>query len=220
MARAAVVLSGCGVRDGSEIHESVCTILALAKNGVETLFFAPNIPQAEVVNHVENAVLIGEVRNALVESARIARGKIADLATADASQIDAIFFPGGSGAAKNLSTFAGDGANCRVNEQVERIVLQMHDAGKPIGALCIAPVIIAKILGGKGIKVKVTIGNDKTTASAIEQMGAQHVECPADDCVTDAENKVVTTPCYMLARSIDEVYRGTSRLVTEVLKLI
>lgn len=219
MAKAGIILSGCGVRDGSEIHETVCTLLALAKYAIEPVFFAPNIPQAEVINHVENVVLAGEVRNVLLESARIARGNITDLANASADQLVAVIFPGGSGVIKNLSTFAAEGANCRVNAHVERIILDMHEAGKPIGALCIAPVLVAKVFGSRGIKVTVTIGNDRATASILEQMGARHVTCPADQCAVDAEHKVVTCPCYMLAKSAEEVYRGVKQLAAEVLKL-
>jgi len=220
MPKVGVVLSGCGVRDGSEIHETVCTILALEKFGAEAVFMAPNIPQANVVNHLENAVLEGEARNVLVESARIARGRIQDLAVVKADQLDAVIFPGGMGAAANLCTFETDGVNCKINDQVERLINEMLDAGKPIGALCIAPVLVAKALANRGLTAMVTIGTDKETAEKITAMGGCHVDCPVHECVVDNKHKVVTTPCYMLARSIEEVYRGVTRMVEEVLQLL
>jgi len=220
MEKVGIVLSGCGRLDGSEIHESVCTALAVVKNGAEVEFLAPNIPQAEVINHAAGTALAGEVRNVLVESARIARGVIRDLAGVSADQIDAVIFPGGSGAVKNLCTYAEAGADCAVNEHVERLILGLHGAGKPIGAECIAPVLLARVLGKRGVRPKLTIGTDKETASAIEAMGGSHVECGVDQCVVDEENKLVTTPCYMLAKSIDQVYAGAGRLVTEILRLI
>jgi len=220
MPKVGLVLSGCGVRDGSEITESVCTVLALEKFGVDVDFMAPNIPQGQVVNHLEDVPLAGEARNVLVESARIARGNIRDLAGVNANQIDAVIFPGGLGAAKNLCTFADEGPHCRVNDQVESLINEMVDMGKPIAALCIAPVIIARVLGKRNISVMLTIGTDKETASAIDAMGACHVGCPVQECVVDQEHKIVTTPCYMLAKSVEEVYRGVSRTVEEMLKLI
>jgi enhancing lycopene biosynthesis protein 2 len=221
MTRVGVILSGCGVKDGSEIHEAVCTLLVLSKNGVESRIFAPNIPQAEVVNHLENVPLLEETRNVLMESARIARGKISDLSEARADDLDALIFPGGLGVVKNLSTFAAEGIHCRINAQVERIVGEMIDAGKPIGALCIAPMMLACILGRKGIQgVSLTIGTEKKLVEELTKMGFCHMDCPAHECVVDEAHKIVSTPCYMLAKNIDEVYRGVSRLVEEVLRLI
>jgi enhancing lycopene biosynthesis protein 2 len=221
MARVGVILSGCGVKDGSEIHEAVCTLLALSKNGAEIRFFAPNIPQAEVFNHVEGVPLAEESRNVLMESARIARGKIRDLAEAKAADLDAIIFPGGLGAVKNLCNFASEGVRCRVNNQVERIINEMIDAGKPIGALCIAPMMLACVLAKKNLKgLMLTIGTEKKLAEELDKMGFCHVDCPVHECVVDEEHKIVTTPCYMLAKSVDEVYSGVSRLVEEVLRFI
>lgn len=221
MTRVGVVLSGCGVKDGSEIHEAVCTLLVLSKNGVESCIFAPNIPQAEVVNHLENVPLLGESRNVLMESARIARGAISDLSTACADDLDALIIPGGIGVVKNLCTFAAEGLHCRINDQVERIIGEMLDANKPIGALCIAPMMLACILERKGINnVMLTIGTERKLAEELGKIGLCHVECPAYECVVDEAHKIVTTPCYMTAKSIDEVYRGVSRLVEEVLRLI
>ncbi len=221
MCAVALILSGSGVRDGSEIHESVCTMLALARMGIDEIkSYAPNIPQADVINHLENTILEGESRNVLIESARIARGKIQDITQFDIENTDAVIFPGGAGVIKNLCTYQSDGINCSVNENIERIIIQTHKANKPIGALCIAPLLISIVLGRKGIKGTVTIGNDKETAKQIEATGFRHIECPPRQCLVDDKNKLVTTPCYMLAKSIDEVYAGISRLVEEVLQLI
>jgi enhancing lycopene biosynthesis protein 2 len=220
MPKIGVILSGCGNRDGSEIHEAVCTLLALAKNDVETFIFAPNIPQADVINFLEGSQLVGESRNVLVESARIARGKIKDITHAKVSDLDGIIFPGGSGVIKNLCTFAEDAGKAKINQHVSDLIVNFHKSGKPIGALCIAPVLIALALGRQGVKAAVTIGTDTNVASQIESLGFMHVQCSANDCIVDQENKIVTTPCYMLAQSVDEIYRGISRLVEEVLRLI
>jgi enhancing lycopene biosynthesis protein 2 len=220
MAKTGVILSGCGVRDGSEIHEAVCTLLALSQRGIETLIFAPNIPQAQTINHLNGSVSAGETRNVLVESARIARGQIRDLTSAKINELDAVIFPGGLGASRNLSTFDREGMACSVNDQVERIINEMFDAHKPIGALCIAPVVIARVLSKRKIPGKITIGNEKKLAAEIERVGFHHVDCSAADCVVDQTHKIVTTPCYMLAKSIDQVFLGVNRLVEEVLRLI
>ncbi len=221
MCAVAVILSGCGVRDGAEIHESVCTLLALSRMGVEDIrCYAPNIPQTDVINHLENTAIEGETRNVLIESARIARGKIRDITNLKLEKTDAIIFPGGAGVIKNLCTYQADGINCEINKDIERIIIDAHKASKPIGALCIAPLLIAIVLGRTGVKGTVTIGNDKEIAKQIESVGFRHIECPVRQCLVDDKNKLVTTPCYMLAQSIDEVYAGISRLVEEVLQFI
>jgi len=220
MPKVAVVLSGCGYLDGSEIHEAVCTLIALDQAGAEVLCAAPDIPQAEVINHAEKCPLAGEGRNVLIESARIARSKICDLATVKADQIDALIMPGGLGAAKNLSTFATDGADCKVNPALDRLVGQLIEAEKPIGAICISPAVLAVMLGRRGIKARVTIGNDKDTAAVIAAVGCSHIECPADDIVVDEQYKIVTTPAYMLAEGPAQVFAGVSKLVRKVLEMI
>ncbi len=221
MPKVGVVLSGCGVFDGSEIHESVAAILALDRAGAKIIYMAPDAPQLHVINHIAGEPAEGESRNVLVESARIARGDIKNIAEVKAADIDALIFPGGFGAAKNLCDFAVKGADCTVNTDVSRLVLEMHSAGKPVGFICIAPALAAKIYGLAGIKgVKLTIGTDKDTAEAIEAMGAEHVNCDVRDCVVDADHKVVTTPAYMLATRINELADGIEKLVNEVLKLV
>jgi enhancing lycopene biosynthesis protein 2 len=219
MPRVGVCLSGCGVYDGSEIHEAVLTLLALDQAGAKIVCCAPNVDQPVVVNHLDRSAT-REKRNVLMESARIARGDIRDLATVKASEIDALIFPGGFGAARNLCTFADDGPDCKVNPEVERLVGEMLAAGKPIAAICIAPAMLARILGRRGVKAQVTIGTDAATAGAIEKMGMTHHSCPCVSFVVDREHKIVTTPAYMLGQGPAEVFEGISGLVGEVLRLI
>ena len=219
MPRVGVCLSGCGVYDGSEIHEAVLTLLALDRAGAEYLCCAPNVEQPVVVNHLDRSAM-REKRNVLVESARIARGNVRDLATVKASEIDALIFPGGFGAARNLCTFADDGPDCQVNPEVGRLVSEMLAAGKPVAAVCIAPAMLARILGQRGVQAQLTIGTDAATAAAIEKMGATHRSCPCSSFVVDRDHKIVTTPAYMLGKGPAEVYEGISGLVGEVLRLI
>jgi enhancing lycopene biosynthesis protein 2 len=215
MTNVAVVLSGCGVYDGSEIHEAVLTLLALDRAGAGYQCFAPNIEQMHVINHLTGEVAEGESRNVLVEAARIARGDVKDLATARAEDFDALIIPGGFGAAKNLSDFAVKGAECSLQPDMERFARAMAEAGKPAGYVCIAPAMVPRIYGD----AKVTIGTDADVAGAIGSMGGVHVECPVREFVVDEENKVVTTPAYMLAERIEEAAEGIEKLVHEVLRM-
>jgi len=215
MKRVGVVLSGCGVYDGSEIHEAVLTLLALDRAGAAAVCMAPDVDQAHVIDHLTGEEADG-TRNVLIESARIARGQVKNIQDVTARELDALILPGGYGAAKNLSTFAFKGADCTVHGDVTRLVKQMHQAGKPIGAMCIAPVAIARIFGGE-LRVDLTIGSDPETAEAIERMGARHVESPVTEIVVDEANKVVSTPAYMSAKTISEAAEGIGKLVTAVL---
>ena len=213
--RIGVVLSGCGVYDGAEIHESVLTLLAISRQGAEAVCYAPNINQHHVINHLTGEP-VPETRNVLVESARIARGKIQDLSAFRVADIDALIFPGGFGAAKNLSTFAFYGPDCTVNEQVAAAINATVAAGKPVGALCIAPAVLAKVLGN----VELTIGQDDGTAAALEKLGARHRKTKAGEVVVDREKRIVTTPCYMLESSIAEIAEGADNAVRAVIGLI
>jgi enhancing lycopene biosynthesis protein 2 len=210
----AVILSGCGNKDGAEIHESVMTLWAIHRHGADYQCFAPDIPQRHVLNFITDQEM-AEERNVLIESARIARGNIKDLAMYDADDFDALVIPGGLGVAKNLSTFAFDGPHCFVNEEVERSVKQTAAKGKPIGALCIAPAIIARILGD----VEVTIGQDPGTEAAVVQMGASHSITTHGEIVVDREKKIVTTPCYMLDARVDQIGEGAENLVKAVIEM-
>jgi enhancing lycopene biosynthesis protein 2 len=217
MKKIGVVLSGCGVYDGSEIHEAVLTLLAIDRQGCEAVCMAPAVDLA-VIDHLTGKET-GEKRSVLVESARIARGKISDVKEVRAADLDAIVFPGGFGAAKNLCNFALKGAAASVNPDVARLLKEMATAGKPIGAVCIAPAFIAAVLGGE-YSPTVTIGNDPGTAAEINKTGAKHQDCPVTEFVIDQKNKLVTSPAYMLANRISEVYEGVDKCVREVVKLM
>lgn len=216
MKKIAVILSGCGVFDGAEIYESVLTLLQLAERGVDYQCMAPNIDQMHVINHLTGEVAENETRNVLVEAARLARGEIIDLATANAEDYDALIIPGGFGAAKNLSDFAVKGPESQVNADVLSFTQAMHKAGKPVGLICIAPAMTPLIFG-EGATC--TIGNDADTAAAIEAMGGNHESCGVSEIVIDQERKIVTTPAYMLAGSITEAASGIRKLVDQVIDL-
>ena len=216
MARIGVLLSGCGVYDGSEIHEAVLTLLALDRTGVEIVCMAPDIEQRDVINHLTGEPM-QEKRNVLIESARIARGNIKDVRDVQVDHIDGLILPGGYGAAKNLSDFAVKGNNAEVHPDVKRLLIEMVQAGKPIGAICIAPATLTQALSG--YSPEVTIGNDPTTANAIEAMGGKHHIASVEDIHVDSRNKLVTTPAYMLGPGIREVSVGIEKLVTKVLEL-
>jgi enhancing lycopene biosynthesis protein 2 len=216
--KVAVVLSGCGVYDGTEIHEAVLTLLAIEEAGATWHCFAPDVEQMHVIDHSRGAVNEGEARNVLVESARIARGDVNDLADYDPSDYDALVFPGGSGGAKNLSDFAVNGAAGTVNPDVAAAVSATQSAGNPLGFICITPASVgAMILGSKGVAL--TIGTDAGTAEAVEACGATHVDCPVEAAVIDHEHKVVSTPAYMLGPGVSDVRKGIKQLVDEVISL-
>ncbi len=221
MKRVGVCLSGCGFLDGAEIHESVAVLTALDQAGFQPVCCAPDIPQAAVVNHrTRRPAPAGSSRNVLEESARIARCDIRDLAEVRPGDLDALVFPGGFGAAKNLCDFADRGPECQVHPEVERLVGGLLEARKPVAAVCIAPAMLARILGKRGIRARLTIGNDRQTAAAVERMGVIHVQCAATDCVVDEEHRILSTPAYMLARGPAEVFQGVSRLVEALTRMI
>ncbi|MDY6880668.1 MAG: isoprenoid biosynthesis glyoxalase ElbB [Desulfatiglans sp.] len=211
-----VLLSGCGVFDGAEIHESVITLLTLDRAGAEIICMAPDMEQLHVINHLTQEVT-DEKRNVLVESARIARGEIKNLKDVKAEALDALIIPGGFGAAKNLSDFAVKGPEAKVHKEVQRILQEMVTAGKPIGAICIAPATLTRALAGNGPEV--TIGNDVGTANAIEAMGGKHKTCTVDMICLDENNHIVTTPAYMLGPGIKDVAVGIEKLVLKVMEL-
>jgi enhancing lycopene biosynthesis protein 2 len=177
---------------------------------------APDVDQMDVINHMKGESG-SEKRNVLLESSRIARGDIKDIKDVKAADLDALVFPGGFGAAKNLCSFAVKGADCTVNPDVQRLIKEMHSAKKPIGFVCIAPVIAAKVLGA--FNPQLTIGNDKDTAEAIEKMGGKHIVATVDNIVVDRKNRIVTTPAYMLGPTISKVAMGIEKLIKEVLKM-
>lgn len=211
-----VLLAGCGVFDGSEIHEAVLTLLFLDQAGVLIMCMAPDMNQLHVIDHTDQS-LTDQRRNVLVESARIARGDITDLKQVTAGDIDALIVPGGFGAAKNLSDFAVSGPDAHVHPQVQRLLNEMVASQKPIGAMCIAPATLAKALAAH--HPEMTIGNDMGTAAALEEMGAKHRPCNVDDIIVDGRNKIVTSPAYMLGPSIRHIAVGIQKLVRTVLEM-
>lgn len=216
MKKVAVVLSGCGYLDGSEIYESVLTFLAIDKAGAQYHCVAPDIKQSKVVNHHTGETMDIESRNVLLESGRLARGQVQEVSAACHEDFDALIFPGGFGAALNLSDFASSGSMCHINNDVLVFAKSFVDANKPLGFICIAPAMIPKICG-EGVKL--TIGNDENTATAIEAMGGLHQDCSVKDIVIDEKNKVVSTPAYMLGENISDVAMGIDKLVNQILKM-
>jgi enhancing lycopene biosynthesis protein 2 len=211
----AVILSGNGVFDGSEIHEAVMTLYAIDRNDAEYKIFAPDMNQHHVLNHLTGEEM-DEKRNVLVESARIARGNAQALSEYKSSNFDALIFPGGFGAAKNLSSFAIDGADCLIHPEVLDAVRSTQENGKPIGALCIAPVILARLLPDAIL----TIGQDQETTDALTKMGAKAVKTNAREIAIDPKYKLVTNPCYMLDSSIVDIAEGANNVVKAMLKMM
>ncbi len=214
--RFAVILSGCGVRDGSEIHEAVSALLSIDQLGHEALIYAPDREQAMVVNGVTGRPM-GETRNILVESSRIARGSIKPLSLLEISEFDGIVLPGGFGAALNLCDFAHKGADCSVDSELEAKLTEAHKMGKVLGFMCIAPVIAARLFGREGVRM--TIGRDEKTSQVCEAMGAVHVPCSACEACVDERLRIVTTPAYMEAQSISECYASAHALIEAMVSL-
>jgi len=215
-----VVLSGCGVYDGAEIHEAVITLLAIDRAGAEAVCMAPDVDQMHVINHLTGQEMPGEKRNVLVEAARITRGNIKDISTVKAEDLDALFFPGGFGAAKNLSDFAVKGEGCTVHPEVTRLIREFKDKKKPQGVACIAPTIMAKVYENEAVRPTLTIGNDKDVGGKIEKMGSRHQACDVRDVVLDRENRIVSTPAYMLGQNISEVADGIEKSINELVAMI
>ena len=220
MNKVGVVLSGCGHQDGSEIHEAVFTLHALEKAGAEAIIMAPDMDQFHVINHLNGNEDLSESRNILVESARIARGKVVDVASVSGHQLDALIFPGGTGMAKNIFDYSMAGINCTVISDVQRLVVEILEADKPLGAICIAPVMVAKVLEFLGRTGTVTGGFNDEINNDIKAMGINTIEVGAEEIVVDKENKIVTTPAYVEAKSMNESFTGIEKLVNKVLDMI
>jgi len=212
-----VVLSGSGWKDGSEIHEAVCTLLALDNAHAGILMIAPDKQQMDVIDHLDNKPILGERRNTLIESARIARGDISPIKNISPGDLDGIILPGGSGAMKNLCNFAVKGLEMDVDPHLEKLLKMLHTQHKPMGFICIAPMIAAKVFGSE--HPKLTIGNNYGAAQKIEAFGAKHMNCPVDEIVFDETTKIVTTPAYMIGPSISYISVGIEKLVQKVLQL-
>ena len=220
MNKVGVVLSGCGHQDGSEIHEAVFTLHALEKAGAEAIIMAPDMDQFHVINHLNGNEDLSESRNILVESARIGRGKVVDVASVSGHQLDALIFPGGTGMAKNIFDYSMAGINCTVISDVQRLVVEILEGDKPLGAICIAPVMVAKVLEFLGRTGTVTGGFNDEINNDIKAMGINTIEVGAEEIVVDKENKIVTTPAYVEAKSMNESFTGIEKLVNKVLDMI
>jgi len=218
--RVGVILAGCGYLDGAEIQEAVITLLALDRAGADVICMAPDCDQMHVVNHLTGNPVPGERRNVLVESARIARGNIRDLKTVKPSELDALVLPGGYGAAKNLCDFAVKGADCSVDPDVARMIVEMHRQGKPIVAICIAPAVAMKALTQAGVKPTLTVGTDPGSVAALEKMGGKHQVQDVRGVAIDKENRLISTPAYMLGQRISEVAEGIEKSIAELIKML
>ncbi len=217
MKKVGVILHGCGHQDGTEIHEAVITLLCLEQANLSPFCVSIDKPQTRVQDHLKQRAL-SENRNILIESARIARGKVKTIQEVSADELDGIIIPGGFGAVLNLSNYFEKGIEMSVDLELEKLLKYIHKKNKPIGAICIAPVILAKVFGG--LHPLLTIGTDKETAAKIESLGAIHKNCSADDCVVDEKNRFLTTPAYMLATSIKELYSGIGKLVNRFAEFV
>lgn len=211
----AIILAGNGVYDGAETTETTMTMLSVMKNGGEYELFAPDMEQHHVVNHL-NGEEMNEKRNVLIEAARIARGNIKALSELKMKDFDALMMPGGFGVAKNLSDFALKGADCTVLPDVERVIKETIEQGKPLGALCISPAVVARVLEG----AEVTIGQDKDTAAAIEKMGAKHKNTDHAEIVIDKKYKIASTPCYMLDANVLQIADGAENVTKAVFEMM
>ena len=216
--KVAVILSGCGVYDGTEIHEAMATLLALENHGFEAVCFAPDIDQMHVIDHLKGTPMVDEKRNVLVESARIARGHIEPLDADRMNEMDALMLPGGFGAAKNLSNYAIAGPDMEVNDEVHKAIKTIHDAGKPIVSLCVSPMILAKIFKEKSPLL--TAGGYGDDAKNLEAMGARHKITNHEEIAVDEDLKIITTPCYMMDASVGQIFRGVDKAVCELKTLL
>jgi enhancing lycopene biosynthesis protein 2 len=219
MTKFAVLLAGCGVYDGSEIHEATCVLISIKKHGGDYVCFSLDKPQFHVVNH-KTQKPVEEFRNVLVESARISRGEIKNIEEYNPADFDVLIFPGGFGVAKNFFTFAKDGADCDIDEKIQTLILSTHKAGKYIGAMCVATGLLVRAFKGSNIKIKVTGGHDEGLVDAIHQMGGQNVQCKVSEYVIDKENRIVTTPAYNSAKNIYEVFQGSDAMITAIIKFL
>lgn len=216
MKHIAIVLSGCGNKDGTEITEAVSLIVALSQKGAKMSFFAPDA-EVEAKNFLTNQPL-PEKRNMMLEAARITRSQIKDIKELKANDFDGLAFPGGFGAALHLCNWASKGSQCEVHPDVSRVIKDFHKASLPIAAICIAPVLVAKVLGSEGVTV--TLGNDPEALQEVRKTGAHAEECPVEDYISDRNNKVITTPAYMYDHATPaQVFAGIQGLVGELLEM-
>ena len=222
-----VLLSGCGVYDGAEIQESVLTLLAIEEMGAEAICISVDENQYHIVNHLTGEEMPG-ARNMLVEAARIARGKIHEISTISPSMIDALIIPGGFGSAKNFTKWAFAGPECEINPKVKLLLVNMINVGKPIVALCVSPIIVAKALQDSKIHTKMTIGTDQEPSpyditSFVDGLRTSNVETSmksVHEIEIDSKNKIITAPCYMMEASILDVRKNIQKALEALKDLI
>jgi enhancing lycopene biosynthesis protein 2 len=216
MGPVAIVLSGCGYKDGSEITEAVSLLIALSEKNIPYKIFAPSLKFSATFHRGEGSA--GD-RNTLEESARIARGHVDDLNTLQPAAFEGLAFPGGFGAAVHLCNFASQGAKATVLPVVKKTIESFYNDQKPILAMCIAPALVSCVLGHH--HVTVTIGNDADTAAELAKTGAVHENCAVDHFITDRDHRVVTTPAYMYDSATPiQVFTGVRKAVQEFLLLM
>ena len=223
----AVLLSGCGVFDGSEIHESVFTLLALDQAGAEYQCIAPNMQQHHVVNHITGDEM-NEKRNVLIESARIARGNIKPIEDVSSKDFDGLMMPGGFGAAKNLTEWAFSGPDGKIHPEVRRIINEMVLDNKPVVAVCMSPTVVAKAFEGTSIKPKLTVGTTQekspydiaAISAGMEKTGAVAEMVTVEEIVVDEKNKIITSPCYMMEANVSQIYNGIKKAVGKMMEWV
>lgn len=216
MKKIAIVIAGCGNQDGTEVTEAVSLLISLSQHNVQSSFYALN-KDFNPINHLNGEIDLSQKRNLLIEAGRIARGEVSDLATLEAKNFDGLAFAGGFGAAKHLCNWAEKQSACTVDPIVENVILDFYSHNNPIAALCISPVLLAKVLGSK--KITITLGNDPETIAEVLKTKAIHEICPVDDFITDRDHKIITTPAYMYDAKAHEVFKGISGLVREFVEM-
>lgn len=215
----AVILCGSGFKDGSEIRESVATLYALSKHQIEFSIYAPNENQYHVVNCITGEEQPSQFRNQMIEAGRIARGKVEDLKKLNPDEFDGIILPGGFGSAKNLCNYAFKGIEGSVHPEVSRVLNEFYRLKKPIGAICIAPMILALNFKSKGLKL--SFGKESTASDDLSFLGHTHYETKTNVAFVDRENRIVTTGAYMDDNAnLFDVFEGIEALVVEMTKLI
>lgn len=226
-ANVAVLLAGCGVYDGSEIHETVLTLLALVEAGASYQCIAPDKVQYHTINHL-NGEIEPTNRNVLQEAARIARGDIQAIGKVNLNEFDALLIPGGFGAAKNLNQWAIAGPEGKIDPEVKALILHFVEAQKPVGAMCMGPTVVAQALAGTSFQAKLTVGSTEAASpydiagisAGMAGLGVEVEMKLKTEITIDAKLKIVSSPCYMMEADILDVRTNTKQLVSAVLEMI
>lgn len=207
-----VLLSGNGVYDGAEIQEAVLTLLAIDEMGWNAVCISVDKPQHHVINHLTGEVM-DESRNMLVEAARIARGQITPIDSISPADIDALVIPGGFGSAKNFTSWAFDGPESTILPEVKLLLVNLVNVGKPIVALCVSPVVVAKAFEGSSIHPTLSLGSASESSpydinsfnEGLRATGAIAQERTIREVLIDPTNRIICAPCYMMDARITEI---------------